>query len=81
MLPFKDNATVAKLEGELLSLAGEWERLKTSVMEKYAINQTTKGPYDAEEVEIVYKNSSSCNNSPFCCYRVLRQYLLMHRAS
>lgn len=35
MLPFDDSATVANIQGDHLSLEGQWKRFKTSVFEEY----------------------------------------------
>ena len=78
LLPFDDRATVANLQNELIGLAGQWKRLKTSVFEEYTSNTTEDGPESAEdEVEMVYKKCSSCKDCALCCYRVLRQYNLL----
>ncbi|XP_034051779.1 uncharacterized protein LOC117532559 [Gymnodraco acuticeps] len=78
LLPFDDRATVAKLQSELISLAGQWNRLKTSVFEEYTTKTTEAGPEDAEdEAEMVYKKCSSCKDCPLCCYRILKQYNLL----
>lgn len=78
LLPFDDRATVANLQSELIGLAGQWKRLKTSVFEEYTSKTTEDGPEGAEgEVEMVYKKCSSCKDCGLCCYRVLRQYNLL----
>lgn len=75
LLPFDDRATVANLQGELIGLAGQWKRLKTSVFKENTSKTTEDGPGGAEdELEIVYKKCSSCKDFTQCCYCVLRQY-------
>ena len=67
--------SAANLQSELISLAGQWKRLKTSVFEEYTSKTTEDGPEGAEdEVEMVYKKCSSCKDGALCCYGVLRQY-------
>lgn len=78
MLPFDDRATVANLQCELIGLAGQWKRLKTSVFDEYTSKTSEDGPSGAEdEVELVYKKCSSCKDCALCCYRVLKQYNLL----
>lgn len=78
LLTFDDRTTVANLQSELISLAGQCNRLKTSVFEEYITRTTEVRPEGTKnEVEQVNKKCSSCTDCPLRCCHVLRQCNLL----
>jgi len=64
-------ATPEALQGELLSLATHWDKLKVSVRKEYLTKMRIEDGDDEqnpdEESDVVNKTCQSCRKCPICC--------------
>lgn len=68
LLPFNDRVAVANLQSKLITLEGQWNRVKTYAFEESTSKTLKDGPEGAEDkVEMVYKECSSCKDCTLCC--------------
>ncbi|XP_060781697.1 uncharacterized protein LOC132889330 isoform X2 [Neoarius graeffei] len=77
LLPFDDRAMVTNLQSELLSLAGQWDKLKASIFEEYTTMTAKEVGSEVAEKEMVNTKCPSCKDCPLCCYHMLRKYNLL----
>nr|XP_054590119.1 52 kDa repressor of the inhibitor of the protein kinase-like [Nothobranchius furzeri] len=81
LLKFDSSATVNNLQSELICFAGQWERLKTSLVDDYRTRTAKDRSEELEEdSDIVTKSCKSCKDCPLCCYQILRRFNLLSDA-
>lgn len=84
LIQFNKNATNENIKNELISFAENWNKLKKSIPETYAISYMKNNIEEEEAVLIdTQKNDhdsttfcKSCKNCFLCCYTVLTKYNL-----